>query len=90
MVQIAAEPLNVLEHWVLELFGDVKKGPQVKLEFKTEGPIWKAGKLYRLEAVDDVHILHLAWTLPCLQKNYLKKPEGYLCHLLGHGMMIHY
>ncbi|KAL6203558.1 hypothetical protein ACLB2K_027258 [Fragaria x ananassa] len=78
------EPLNVLEHWVLELFGDVKKGPQVKLEFKTEGPIWKAGKLYRLEAVDDVHILHLAWTLPCLQKNYLKKPEGYLCHLLGH------
>uniref|UniRef100_UPI0005CAB675 insulin-degrading enzyme-like n=1 Tax=Fragaria vesca subsp. vesca TaxID=101020 RepID=UPI0005CAB675 len=84
LVVIGGESLNVLEHWVLELFGDVKKGPQVKLEFKTEGPIWKAGKLYRLEAVDDVHILHLAWILPCLQEHYLKKPEGYLCHLLGH------
>ncbi|PRQ34798.1 putative insulysin [Rosa chinensis] len=60
------------------------KDPQVNLEFKAEGPIWKAGKLYRLEAVDDVHILHLAWTLPCLQEHYLKKPEDYLSHLLGH------
>nr|XP_011461419.1 PREDICTED: A-factor-processing enzyme-like isoform X2 [Fragaria vesca subsp. vesca] len=84
LVVIGGESLNVLEHWVLELFGDVKKGPQVKLEFKTEGPIWKAGRLYRLEAVDDVHILHLAWTLPCLQEHYLKKLEGCLCHVLGH------
>ena len=85
MVQIAAESLDLLEHWVSELFGDVKKGLQVNVQVKAEGPIWKAGKLYRLEAVDDVHILHLAWTLPCLREHYLKKPEHYLCHLLGHG-----
>ncbi|PRQ34797.1 putative insulysin [Rosa chinensis] len=84
LVVIGGESLDVLEHWVSELFGDVKKDPQVNLEFKAEGPIWKAGKLYRLEAVDDVHILHLAWTLPCLQEHYLKKPEDYLSHLLGH------
>lgn len=81
----AAESLDVLESWVKELFGNVKKGPQVNLEFKAEGSIWKAGKLYRLEAVKDVHILDLTWTLPCLHRDYLKKPEDYLAHLLGHG-----
>ncbi|KAK9939655.1 hypothetical protein M0R45_016345 [Rubus argutus] len=70
--------------WVLELFGNVKKGPQVNLEFKAESPIWKAGKIYRLEAVKDVHILHLTWTFPCLRQDYLKKAEDYLSHLLGH------
>ncbi|PRQ56265.1 putative insulysin [Rosa chinensis] len=77
--------LDVLENWVLELFGNVKKGPPVNLEFKAEGPIWKAGKLYRLEAIKDVHILHLTWTLPCLRQDYLKKSEDYLSHLLGHA-----
>lgn len=80
-----AESLDVLESWVKELFGDVRKGPQVNLEFKAEAPIWKAGKLYRVEAVKDVHILDLMWTLPCLHREYLKKPEDYLAHLLGHG-----
>jgi nardilysin len=50
-----------------------------------EGPIWKAGLLYRLEAVKDVNILDLTWTLPCLHQDYLKKSEDYLAHLLGHG-----
>jgi nardilysin len=80
----------VLEQWVLELFGNVKKGPQVNLEFKAETPIWKAGKIYRLEAVKDVHILHLTWTFPCLRQDYLKKAEDYLSHLLGHGEIIYY
>ncbi|XP_062171748.1 nardilysin-like [Alnus glutinosa] len=84
LVVIGGESLDVLESWVEELFGNVKKGPQVNLEFKAEGSIWKAGKLYRLEAVKDVHILDLTWTLPCLHRDYLKKPEDYLAHLLGH------
>lgn len=84
LVVIGGESLDVLESWVKELFGNVKKGPQVKLEFKAEGPIWKAGKLYRLQAVKDVHILDLTWTLPCLHRDYLKKPQDYLAHLLGH------
>ncbi|KAE8039413.1 hypothetical protein FH972_011826 [Carpinus fangiana] len=84
LVVIGGESLDVLESWVKELFGDVKKGPQVNLEFKVEGSIWKAGKLYRLEAVKDVHMLDLTWTLPCLHRDYLKKPEDYLAHLLGH------
>ncbi|PRQ55239.1 putative nardilysin [Rosa chinensis] len=78
------ESLDVLENWVLELFGNVKQGPQVNLEFKAEGTLWKAGKLYRQEAVKDVHILHLTWTLPCLRQDYLKKSEDYLSDLLGH------
>ncbi|XP_004294732.1 PREDICTED: nardilysin isoform X1 [Fragaria vesca subsp. vesca] len=85
LVVIGGESLDVLENWVLELFGNVKKGPQVKLEFKAaEGPIWKGGKVYRLEAVKDIHILHLTWTFPCLRQDYLKKSEDYISHLLGH------
>ena len=80
-----AETLDVLESWVLELFNNIKKGPPLKQEARTEVPIWKAGKLYRLEAVKDVHMLNLSWTLPCLRKDYLKKSEDYLAHLIGHG-----
>ncbi|XP_010522008.1 PREDICTED: nardilysin-like [Tarenaya hassleriana] len=84
LVVIGGESLDVLESWVVELFADVKKGPQIRPPLKAEGPIWKAGNLYRLEAVKDVHILDLIWTLPSLRHAYLKKPEDYLAHLLGH------
>ncbi|CAI8597020.1 unnamed protein product [Vicia faba] len=84
LVVIGGESLDVLESWAVELFGAVKKGPQTYPKFIVEGPIWKPGKIYRLEAVKDVHILDLSWTLPCLNQEYLKKPEDYLAHLLGH------
>ncbi|KAF5744448.1 nardilysin-like isoform X1 [Tripterygium wilfordii] len=84
LVVIGGEHLDVLESWVIELFEDIRKGSQVKPEFKAECPIWKVGKLYRLKAVKDVHILDLTWTLPCLRQDYLKKSEDYLAHLIGH------
>ncbi|PON37676.1 S-ribosylhomocysteinase (LuxS) [Parasponia andersonii] len=84
LVVIGGESLDVLEDWVVELFGNVKKGSEVNLEFKVEGPFWKSGKLYRLEAVKDVHMLDLQWPLPCLSQEYLKKPEDYIAHILGH------
>lgn len=85
LVIIGGETLEVLESWVLELFSNVRKGLSVKPEIGLNIPIWKAGKLYWLEAVKDVHILDLSWTLPSLRKDYLKKAEDYLAHLLGHG-----
>ncbi|KAK9727334.1 hypothetical protein RND81_05G274200 [Saponaria officinalis] len=84
LVVIGGESLDILESWVLELFTNVKKGPHTKLEIVDEGPIWNDGKLYRLEAVKDVHILEISWKLPCLHKEYLKKSEDYLAHLIGH------
>ncbi|CAM8952611.1 unnamed protein product [Rhodiola kirilowii] len=83
LVVIGGDSLDVLQKWVVELFGDVKKGSK-KPEFIERNPIWKAGKFYRLEAVKDVHVLDLSWTLPCLRADYLKKSEDYLAHLLGH------
>ncbi|KAF8397117.1 hypothetical protein HHK36_016024 [Tetracentron sinense] len=84
LVVIGGESLDVLEDWVTELFSNVREGPQLEPEARDGVPIWKAGKLYRLEAVKDVHILDLTWTLPCLDKEYLKKSEDYLAHLMGH------
>lgn len=82
---VVTEPLDVLQSWVVELFGRVKEGSQVQCTTTKEMAIWKAGKIYRLEAVKDVHILELTWALPCLRQNYLKKAEDYLAHVLGHG-----
>ncbi|KAK2997923.1 hypothetical protein RJ639_026079 [Escallonia herrerae] len=84
LVVIGGETLDVLESWVLELFSNVKKGPAVKQDATLEVPIWRSGKYYQLEAVKDVHILDLLWTLPCLRRDYLKKSEDYLAHLIGH------
>lgn len=69
----------------MELFSKVKGGPLLDMSPKTDMPFWRSGKLHRLEAVRDVHSLCLSWTLPCLHKEYMKKPEDYLAHLLGHG-----
>ncbi|CAN7139118.1 unnamed protein product [Brassica rapa subsp. narinosa] len=84
LVVIGGEPLDLLEIWVAELFGDVKNGSKIRPTLVAEGPIWEGGKLYRLEAVRDVHTLDLTWTLPPLRHAYVKKPEDYLAHLLGH------
>ncbi|KAK9065982.1 hypothetical protein SSX86_015384 [Deinandra increscens subsp. villosa] len=84
LVVIGGESLDVLESWVLELFSKVKNSNASKSEVKPGLPVWSAGKIYRLEAVKDVHVLDLSWTLPCLRKDYLKKAEDYLAHLIGH------
>lgn len=84
LVIIGGETLDVLESWVLELFSKVKTSNAIKLEARSAIPIWNPGKIYRLEAVKDVHILDLTWTLPCLRKDYTKKSEDYLAHLIGH------
>ncbi|KAK7301570.1 hypothetical protein RJT34_12437 [Clitoria ternatea] len=84
LVVIGGESLDDLESWVVELFGTVKKGLQANPVFTVDDTIWKSGKVYWLEAVKDVHLLDLSWTLPCLHQEYLKKPEDYLAHLLGH------
>ncbi|CAH8339714.1 unnamed protein product [Eruca vesicaria subsp. sativa] len=84
LVVIGGEPLDLLESWVVELFGDVKNGSKIRPTLEAKGSIWEGGKLYRLEAVTDVHILNLTWTLPPLRHAYMKKPEDYLSHLLGH------
>ena len=83
--KLVSEPLDILEGWTMELFSKVKAGPLLDMTPKTDMPFWKSGKLYKLEAVRDVHSLYLSWTLPCLHKEYMKKPEDYLAHLLGHG-----
>lgn len=72
-----------------ELFSDVIGGSQSSIKIESQLPIWKAGKVYRLQAVKDIHNLNLTWTLPCLRKEYLKKPDDYLAHLLGHGKLFH-
>uniref|UniRef100_A0A0D9Z6Z8 Peptidase M16 N-terminal domain-containing protein n=1 Tax=Oryza glumipatula TaxID=40148 RepID=A0A0D9Z6Z8_9ORYZ len=84
LVIIGGEPLDILESWTMELFSKVKGGPLLDMSPKTDMPFWRSGKLHRLEAVRDVHSLCLSWTLPCLHKEYMKKPEDYLAHLLGH------
>ncbi|KAL6542867.1 hypothetical protein OROHE_010387 [Orobanche hederae] len=85
LVVIGGESLEVLESWVNQLFSSVKRGSLAKNETSFDGPIWKGEKIYKLEAVGDVHILELSWPLPSQAKDYQKKSEEYIAHLLGHG-----
>lgn len=63
----------------------MKSGVAPKHDSRLGIPIWTPGKLYRIEAVKDIHMLDVSWTLPSLRKDYMKKSEDYLAHLLGHG-----
>ncbi|OMP08913.1 Multi antimicrobial extrusion protein [Corchorus olitorius] len=66
LVVIGGEPLDVLQQWVIELFSDVRQGSKGKLEFKVEGPIWKAGKLYRVRKNLRMHVRDIdAAAVPC-------------------------
>lgn len=81
---IGGEPLDTLEEWVVEMFSNVRKGGLEKLNFHKDGSVWEPGRIYWVEAVRDLHFLKVTWSLPCLDKEYLKKPEDYLSHLIGH------
>ncbi|KAH9309722.1 hypothetical protein KI387_037633, partial [Taxus chinensis] len=81
---IGGEPLDTLEEWVVEMFGNVRKGGLEKLNFHKDGPVWEPGRIFWVEAVRDLHVLKVTWPLPCLDKEYLKKAEDYLSHLIGH------
>eukprot|EP00249_Psilotum_nudum_P016776 c25983_g1_i2 orf=79-3465(+) len=81
---IGGEPLETLKNWVVELFSEVRGGGQGQLKFPWEGPVWEPGKLYRVKSVKDQHYLSINWPFPCLEEAYLRKPQDYLSHLIGH------
>jgi nardilysin len=78
------EPLETLKAWVTESFSKVKEGGEA-LKFPWDGPVWEPGSLYRVESVKDQHLIVLTWPFPCLEAAYLKKPQDYISHLIGHG-----
>ncbi len=83
-----AEPLDTLKQWAIELFGKVSEGGEAPLPFPWDGPVWESGCMYRVESVRDQHLLAMTWPLPCLQADYLKKPQDYISHLVGHGNVL--
>ncbi|KAG0572112.1 hypothetical protein KC19_VG069600 [Ceratodon purpureus] len=80
---LGGEPLETLKTWVTESFGKVKEGGEA-LKFPWDGPVWEPGSLYRVESVKDQHLIALTWPFPCLEAAYLKKPQDYISHLIGH------
>ncbi len=80
-----AEPLDTLKQWAIELFGKVSEGGEARLPFSWDDPVWESGRMYRVESVRDQHLLAMTWPLPCLQADYLTKPQDYISHLVGHG-----
>lgn len=79
------ESLDTLKQWVMESFGNVREGGETSLRFPWEGPVWESGHMYHVESVKDQHLIALTWPFPCLESAYLKKPQDYISHLLGHG-----
>jgi nardilysin len=81
------EPLDTLKAWVMESFEKVKEGGLTPLKFPWDGPVWEPGSFYWVESVKDQHLLALTWPFPCLEAAYLKKPQDYISHLVGHGKL---
>eukprot|EP01018_Ginkgo_biloba_P028827 Gb_06506 [translate_table: standard] len=80
---IGGEPLDTLEEWVRELFGNLRNDVCGMLNFHKEGPVWKPGNIFWVESVKDLHILNITCLLPWLDKDYLKKLQVCLSHLIS-------
>lgn len=81
---LGGESLDVLEEWVHEIFGKVPSGSGGKVDLNTNAKLWEEGVVHHVESVKEQHQLTVSWPLPCLDKDYRKKPHDYISHLIGH------
>ncbi len=74
---LAAEPLDILEAWAVELFCAVPGGGTPKPDFGDKGSFMKGseGVLFRTPAVKEAHELTLSFALPPLGAAYDAKPD---------------
>lgn len=84
LVVLGGQPMETLESWVKEKFSAVPSGRGHKPEYAVHGPPCNGGELYALPAVRDEHRIGVTFAFPCLEKEYKKKAEDYISHLIGH------
>ena len=86
LVVIAGEEISTLESWVSELFSLIPKGNGLPLRFDADGfPFEEEFTMSIIPSVCDEHKIGILFQLPSsLQKEYLKKAEDYVSHLVGH------
>ena len=92
VVILAGQSLDELEVWSKEFFSAVPSrmsqqhegvGPQRSLA-ACGLPLAKGGEIYILPAVRREHKVRATFQFPSLHYAYLKKPDEYLSHLIGH------
>ena len=90
LVVLGGESLEVLQQWVVEKFSPVPSERGARPRYDAFGYPFSAaedahgGRFAVLPAVRDEHRLSAIFQLPCLEKEYRKKSEEYLSHLIGH------
>eukprot|EP00890_Picochlorum_soloecismus_P003708 jgi/Picsp_1/4338/NSC_01845-R1_insulin-degrading enzyme-like len=86
LVVIAGEEVATLESWISELFSLVPRGNDLPLKFDAYGfPFEEEFTMSIIPSVCDEHKIGILFQLPSsLQKEYLKKSEDYVSHLVGH------
>lgn len=86
LVVISGEEITILESWISELFSPVPKGSGLPLKFDAYGfPFEEEFTMSIIPSVCDEHKIGILFQLPSsLQKEYLKKAEDYVSHLVGH------
>lgn len=87
LVVTGKHSIDQLEKWVIEKFSAVENKnvelPNLglpKMPFTHEN----LGIFNRFRPIKDEDALEIIWLLPCLEKEYLKKPLSYFTHLFGH------
>eukprot|EP00958_Prasinococcus_capsulatus_P015793 scaffold1697_cov363-Prasinococcus_capsulatus_cf.AAC.1 len=84
LVVVGGNTLDELEGMVRELFAAVPDKGLPEPSFESCGPPFEGGKIYYIKGVKDMQVLFMTWQLPCLKKDYHKKADVYLQHLVGH------
>ncbi|KAJ3249457.1 Insulinase (Peptidase M16) [Chytriomyces hyalinus] len=85
LVVLGKESLDQLQAWVEEKFSSIENKRIVSKVFPDNplGPS-ELGKLIRMKPVKDQQNLTMIFPWPDTSKLYLKAPNNYICHLIGH------
>lgn len=86
LVVLSGESLDIMEDWVKEMFSNVPSGVGPRQKFDHfENPFDGGPTLSIIPAVKDEHKISILFQLPSsLEREYMKKAEDYISHLVGH------
>ncbi|KAI8616790.1 Metalloenzyme, LuxS/M16 peptidase-like protein [Chytriomyces sp. MP71] len=85
LVVLGKESLDQLESWVAEKFSAIENKMLSRTVY-TDNPLTpnELGKLIRVKPVKESQILTLTWPWRDTSNQYLKSPNKYICHMIGH------
>ena len=86
LVILSGEDMSIMKAWVKSYFSDIRHGVGPRPRFDDAGfPFASRSNMSIISSVKDQQKISILFQLPSsLEKQYLKKAEDYVSHLVGH------